>query len=127
MLLALFDLNGFQLLFGSLMALLAVTSLVAVARRAVSRREGFLWAALSLGGCLAVLWPEMTSVVASWLGIGRGADLVSYLAVGAMLVGFFMTYVRLRALRREMTLLVRRIALLELPPPAGVAEDRQEP
>ena len=49
--------------------------------------------------------------MARWLGIGRGADLVSYLAIGVMFVGFFVTYVRLRALRRELTLLVRRVAL----------------
>jgi len=107
------SLNGFQILFGALMALLAAASVAAVARRAVTRREGLLWAALCLVACLAVLWPGVTSTVAGWLGIGRGADLVSYMAVGILFVGFFATYVRLRALRRELTLLVRRIALFE--------------
>ena len=39
-----------------------------------------------VAACLAVLWPGVTSVVAGWLGIGRGADLVSYLAVAVMLL-----------------------------------------
>ena len=117
------SLNGFQILFGLMMALLAAASLTAVARRAVSRREGSLWALLSIVACLTVLKPGITSIVANWLGIDRGADLISYLGIGAMFIGFFMTYVRMRALRREVTLLVRRIALLDLPPAKGDERD----
>jgi hypothetical protein len=53
------------------------------------------------------------SSVAHLLGIGRGADLVSYCGIVAMLVGFWMVYIRLLRLRREVTLTVRRLAILE--------------
>lgn len=120
------NLNGFQILFGGLMALLATLSLSAVARRSVTRREGLLWTALCVAAALAVLWPGSISAVARRLGIGRGADLVSYLAVVVLFVGFLATYVRLRALRRQLTLLVRRLALSD-PRSTGAPERGREP
>jgi small membrane protein len=47
------------------------------------------------------------------LGIGRGADLVFYCGILAMLVGFLLFYIRYRRVEEEITLLVRHIALLE--------------
>ena len=51
--------------------------------------------------------------VARKLGIGRGADLLLYCSVGVMMVGFLMVYIRLGRLRREITLIVRHLALKE--------------
>lgn len=61
----------------------------------------------------AVLRPDHVSVVASWLGVGRGTDLVLYLLVVG--VGFFAarTYVRFRDLELRYARLARRIALDE--------------
>lgn len=47
------------------------------------------------------------------MGIGRGADLVFYCAVLAIMVRFWMVYIRLRRLRQEITLLVRHLAVRE--------------
>jgi hypothetical protein len=60
------------------------------------------------------------------VGIGRGADIVLYCAV---LVGTFVAFrlsLAQRRLEREMTLLVREVALLRAEPPAAgaAAEDR---
>jgi hypothetical protein len=66
-----------------------------------------LWAAAGL----AVIQPDLTTKVAHTVGIRRGADLLLYCAVVAMIAGFLMIYVRLRRLRREITLLVRELAL----------------
>ena len=66
---------------------------------------------LFVAATAAAIWPGATTSIAGVLGIGRGADLILYCAVVAMLLGFWMTYVRLTQLRREITLLVRRNTL----------------
>jgi hypothetical protein len=107
----LFGLNAFQLVMSTAMLAGLLALLAGVGRGTVRRREGALWGLVLAAGLLAVLWPNSTSRVARLLGVGRGADLVLYLAVVAMLVGFWMIYIRLRQLRRDVTLLVRHLAL----------------
>lgn len=64
-----------------------------------------------VAGAGAVIFPEALNEVASWVGVGRGADLVLYLAV----VGFLLTtiglYRRCSELDRKLTILAREIAL----------------
>ena len=78
---------------------------------------------------VAILQPELTVRVAKALGIGRGADLVLYCSVVAMMVGFMMMYVRLQRLQRELTVVVRHLALreasVEANPGTGVAGANQ--
>jgi hypothetical protein len=64
-----------------------------------------------LFGGIAVAFPDATSAIARPLGIARGADLVFYLAILFMLVGFYMMYVRLRRLDANITQLVRHLAI----------------
>ena len=92
--------------------LLAVT-LTAMVTGRLARRDGVLWSLLWVSAATAIAWPGVTAVVARALGIGRGADLVMYCAVVMMLVGFLMVYVRLRRLQRDVTLLVRHLAIRE--------------
>jgi hypothetical protein len=105
--------NAFQIVVLSLLAVVLVASLVASMRGWFTRREVFAWSAVCLAAGVATWSPELTRKVANALGIGRGADLVFYCAVGVMLIGFWMVYIRLRHLRRQMTLLVRQLAILE--------------
>ncbi len=104
-------LNLFQVLAGlGLLGLIGVT-MAAVGRGLVNRREATFLCLLWIAAGVAVVYPRITVIVARVLGIGRGADLVSYCAVVFMMVGFSMIYVRLRRLRREVTLLVRELAI----------------
>jgi len=89
-----------------------VLSLVALVRGAASPFVGLLGALLSITATLAAVWPDATTRIARWLGIGLGKDLLLYCSIVLMLVGFFMTYTRMRRLRRELTLLVRQLAIL---------------
>ena len=113
-------LNSFQILLLIVLALLLAGSVAAMLRGWATRREGTVWAMLCLTAAVATLWPKLTGRVADVLGIGRGADLVFYCAVVVMMIGFWATYMRLRFLRRELTLLVRHIAILQ-------AEENQHP
>lgn len=112
--------NTFQILALTFFALLFTGGLVALVKRSIRRRDAFLWSGLWISAAIATALPETTSAVAKALGIGRGADLVSYLGILGMLTGFWIVFGRFREQDRRLTLLVRRLALTE-------ANDRRDP
>jgi hypothetical protein len=101
----------FQILAIVVLVCLFVLTVFAMLRGWATRRDAFIWTMVWLAAAIAIVWPQSTVVIARMLGIGRGADLILYCSVVVMLIGFLMVYVRLRRIRREMTLLVRRLAL----------------
>jgi len=103
--------NLFQILSLSVVSILLILSIAATARGWTTRGGGIAWIGVWFAAGIALARPEWTKVIAEKLGIGRGADLVLYCAVIAMMTGFFMTYTRLRHLRRDVTLLTRQLAL----------------
>lgn len=103
--------NAFQILALVVLAFLFILTMLAGLRGWITKRAGMTWMAVWVTAGAAILWPQMLSRIARLVGIGRGADLLLYCAVVVMLVGFLMVYVRLRRLRRELTLLVRALAL----------------
>lgn len=105
------SLNLFQIITLAVLGCLLMTTIAAMVRRWVTRREGVVWSLVWLVAGVAIVWPAAIGVVASLLGIGRGADLLIYCAVVVMMCGFMMVYVRLRHLRRDMTVLVRELAI----------------
>lgn len=73
---------------------------------------------LLLGGfvliaVLSVLFPQWLSWVANLIGVGRGTDLLLYVFVLVFLVFVATQYRRTVEQDRKLTLLARRIALLE--------------
>ena len=101
----------FQAFLIALFVGLFLVSLVALLRGRITRGEGFLRLIVFAAASVAAIWPAITTIIAEFLGIGRGTDLLLYIMVLVMLMGFWMTYVRLRRLRRQITLLVRQDAL----------------
>lgn len=65
-----------------------------------------------------ILFPDSLTYIARWLGIGVGANLLLYLLTFAFLAVSFMLYARIVQLRRQMTQLVRHLALSQPLPPA---------
>lgn len=61
----------------------------------------------------AVVDPDMTTNISSLVGIKRGADLVLYLAVFGFLGSSFYFYSRSVKLERELTEIVRHLAIEE--------------
>jgi hypothetical protein len=106
--------STFQVILIVALALLIVLTIVAIASGWSSRRGLVAWLVVWTAGLVAAILPDATTRVANSLGIERGKDLLLYCTTLAMLVGFFMVYVRLRRLRRQLTLLTRRIALDEV-------------
>jgi len=112
--------STFQLAGITLTAVFACLSLVARLRGRIGARSGVAWVILWCSAGAAIAFPESTVVVARFLGISRGADLVFYCAILGMLMGFFAIYVKLRRIERNITTLVREVALAQAPPaPAG--------
>lgn len=101
----------FQSIGLPLLALLALITLVAMVRHSINVRAGFGWLAVWISAATAIARPSITITLAHALGIGRGADLVLYCAILAMLIGFFFIYIRFKRLDREITKLVRHIAI----------------
>jgi hypothetical protein len=68
---------------------------------------------LWLGAATVIAFPDSTMVAARLFGIGRGADLVLYVSIILILYLLFRVYVRLEQLDREITQIVRAVALRE--------------
>jgi hypothetical protein len=105
--------NTFQIVALIGLSLLILATLTASVRGWATRREALTWSLLFLAMAIGIAWPDVTVRVADAVGIGRGADLVFYCGVIVMIVGFWMVYIRLRLLRRQLTLLVRKLAIIE--------------
>jgi hypothetical protein len=103
--------NLFQAIALLLFALLSALTLSAGLRGTVRKRVVVFWLALWGVGSTAIVWPHSTALVAHALGIGRGADLLLYSTALVMIVAFFYVYSRFRRVERQLTLLVRRLAI----------------
>lgn len=77
----------------------------------ISNREMLLWSLVWLLAALLIIWPGTTSFLASQLGIGRGVDLIVYLALILNLYLIFRLYVRVEKLGKNITELVRKLAI----------------
>ncbi len=103
--------TAFQLLALSFFGALAAATLGAGVGGLVRKRLVVFWLLVWAAGASALVWPSSTALVARALGIGRGADLLLYVSVLAGLAGFFYVYTRFRRLDRQLTLLVRKLAI----------------
>jgi hypothetical protein len=66
---------------------------------------------------LSIFFPELLTMLARFLGIGRGTDLVLYGLVVSFMVFMATTYQRFRHMETTLTQLSRRIAIDETPRP----------
>ncbi len=57
--------------------------------------------------------PEWTDILARFVGVGRGADLLIYLAILGLIWSYHRVLIRQHQLQRELTDLVSHLAILE--------------
>jgi hypothetical protein len=107
------SMNGFQWLVASLLLLLIAATFTAMVRRTLPLKASLIWMGVWLSALAAVGRPEITIIVAHILGIRRGADLVMYFGIVFGLVAFFAVFNRMRRIERELTEVVRELALRE--------------
>ena len=69
------------------------------------------WTLLWVLVIVVVLVPDVTNFFAAAAGVGRGADLVVYVSLAVLFYSLFRLAVRQEQLHRELTELVRKIAV----------------
>lgn len=96
----------------SLFILFAVIKVI-VRFRAKEMRWGSLvfWLLFWLAVAVVVWQPDLSTQVANRLGVGRGSDLVLYFSAAALFYLVFRLTVRQEKLDKQITRLVREIAL----------------
>jgi hypothetical protein len=68
--------------------------------------------ALLVVGAVAVVVPDATQRVAEFVGVGRGTDLVTYVAIVAVLFVLLHYYTKFVELQQQVTRLTRELAIL---------------
>lgn len=84
--------------------------------RHLAVRRLLLLAVFALG-ILTVIFPEITSELAEFVGVGRGTDLVLYALVVVFVGNSLFTAGRFRHHERDITRLARALAIAEAPHP----------
>ena len=80
----------------------------------ITGRELSIWAVFWFLVAAATLAPKKTDVIAQWLGVERGADLLVYLSIIALFFLVFRIIVKLEKMDRDITKVVRKNALDEV-------------
>lgn len=94
----------------------AVLALLAHLLRSRTNAKAKAWVKVGyllfvIAAIYAILRPDDTTVVANWLGVDRGADLLSYALVIAFLFTTLSTYLRFKELEVRYARLARAVAL----------------
>jgi hypothetical protein len=79
----------------------------------ISLQEFVLWTIFWFMVGFVVILPETTSLIANLVGVGRGVDLVIYLSILILFYLVFRILVRLDKIDKDVTKIVRTIALKE--------------
>jgi hypothetical protein len=103
----------FQIVSVSILALLFLRELLEFRKDAVVHRVHWMRALVWLVAALAIALPDSVQSVAETVGIHRGADLVFYLFVLTFLGVTFYFYARHVRTQRQITQLVRSLAIRE--------------
>lgn len=77
----------------------------------ISKREYFLWIFFWVMVIVATLMPKNIDKIAQFAGVERGVDLIVYLSIMVIFYLIFRILVSLEKIDREITTIVRKIAL----------------
>ena len=94
----------------------AVVALLVYLLRARTNAKAKAWVKVGyvlfvIAAIYAILRPDDTTVVANWLGVDRGADLLSYALMIAFVFTTLSTYLRFKELELRYARLARAVAL----------------
>lgn len=77
----------------------------------LTQNEFLFWVFLWVVVIIVSIIPGITSILSRQFGIGRGIDLVLYVSIIAIFYLIFRLYVKLESVEKEITRVVRKIAL----------------
>jgi hypothetical protein len=102
-----------------LFALIAVRRVVArYRRRGGLTLEFVLWLLVFSGIGVVVFIPHKTDQVAQWLGVSSGFNALTFIAITALLYAVYRLVSRIHVVERDVTKLVRALALVTATRPA---------
>ena len=100
-----------QIFLLALFALALIKVVMKYYRGELSSGTAISWIIFWLLAAAIVAQPDLTSTVAKLFGVGRGADVVVYLAFGSLVFLVLSRLVKIEKLNREITTVVREKAL----------------
>ena len=103
------------LIFKILFAFFSLSTMVTVWQKKqkslLGSKATFFWIAFWLILTLVVFWPNSTQILAEYIGIGRGVDLIIYLSIVCLFYLVFRMNLKIEGLKRDLTEVVRDKAL----------------
>ena len=78
---------------------------------AFSRAGALSWSLIWIAAIILVLRPEASSALARVVGVGRGSDLVIYVAVTALFYAVFRIVLRQEKIEKDISTIVTKMAL----------------
>lgn len=71
------------------------------------------WVAIFISAIFGIIQPEVTTRIARFVGIGRGADVVIYFSIVALFYLLFRLYIYVESLRHEISEIISQLSLKE--------------
>lgn len=79
----------------------------------IPKSEIMVWLILWVIVAVAVWWPRGTDILANWLGISRGYELIVAVSLALLFFLMFKVFSHIHRLERQATKLVRKLAIKE--------------
>ena len=86
-----------------------------------------LWLLFWVGVLVVGMRPEVTDMLARWLGVGRATDAAIYLALLLIFYLLFRSFAKIEDLDRQLTRVVRANALREMEEDLASGKDPERP
>jgi hypothetical protein len=86
-----------------------------------------LWLLFWVGVVVVGMRPEVTDLLAKWLGVGRATDAAMYLALLLIFYLLFRSFGKIEDLDRQLTKVVRAHALREMEEDLAGGKDEERP
>jgi small membrane protein len=107
----------YRIIVALIVALAAWRILVRFRQGHLSTLRALGWLGLWVAALVLSLFPWMTDRLSQWAGIERGSTLFFFFSILFLVYIIFNLHVRIDRLQRELTDLVRALALRDAPPP----------
>ncbi|MDP2631808.1 MAG: DUF2304 domain-containing protein [Candidatus Uhrbacteria bacterium] len=112
-------------------AILIVFALFAIAKTSKMYKQQkvsvywfMVWTFFWLVVITVSIWPTTTDIVAGWVGVEKGADLLSYSAIVVLFYAMYRVMAGQERQNKELTDLVRKIAIMEAKKPGSRGENK---
>jgi len=101
----------YQIFFGSIVVIIILWNLLLFKEGRIKIRRFIIFIIFWLSVLLAVIFPEETNKIARFFNITRGADFFIYISIIVIFYSLFKIYEKLEALEKNITEVVRYLAL----------------